>query len=90
MDGQLVIRKYEVVKETPKYWFAQMRNIPNKRAKYVTFKIKKDTPGYFYNPDEAVQNYIQKQERKIEIAGYDITKAQSQIDKIKRDFEDEQ
>ncbi len=90
IDGQFIIREYEVVKETPKYWFAQMRNISNERVMHTTFKTKKDTPGYFHSPDEAIQDFIEKQERKIETAEYDIAEARSQINMIERDLEDEQ
>lgn len=88
MDGQFIIQEYEAIRETPKYWFAQMRNIPNKQAMSVTFKIKKDNPDYFRSPDAAVQSFIQKQERKIDIAENDIVEAHFQVNRIKMDLEE--
>lgn len=53
----------------------------------MTFKIKKTNPDYFRSPDAAVQNFIQKQERKIDIAEKDIVEAHFQVNKIKMDLE---
>jgi hypothetical protein len=85
MDGQFIIQEYEVIRETPKYWFAQMCNIPNDMC--MTFQIKKDNPDYFRSPDAVVQSFIQKQERKIDIAEKDIVEAHFQVNKIKMDLE---
>lgn len=88
LDGRFIIQEYEVIRETPTYWFARMRNILNTQTMSVTFKIKKTNPDYFRSSDVAVQSFIQKQERKIDIAEKDIVEAHYQVNRIKMDLEE--
>ncbi len=86
-NGQFMIMEYEVVRETPQYWFLQIRDIPNKKAMNHMFKVKKHTPDYFFSPDEAMQSFIKTQERKISDARRDIRISESEIERIKNELQ---
>lgn len=86
ITGQFIVRKFEVVGEMPKHYDIQPRNINNKRAEHVTRRIAKDA-AYFLSPDETIQNYLQKQKRRIVAADHEIDAAQALIDRVERDLE---
>lgn len=64
-----------------------MRDILNKQAMSQTFKVKKDSPDYFYSPAEAVQDFIETQERKISDAQRDIRNYESEIGRVKDELQ---
>lgn len=86
ITGQFIVRKFEVIGEMPMHYDVQPRSIANKRAEHVTRRIAKDA-AYFLSPDEAIQNYLQKQKRRIAMADQEIDVAQALIDRVERDLE---
>ncbi len=86
ITGQFIVRKFEVVGEMPKHYDVQPRGIANKRAEHMTRRIAKDA-AYFLSPADAIQNYLQKQERRIVIADWEIDDAQDLINRVERDLE---
>lgn len=86
LTGQFIVRKFEVVGEMPKHYDVQPRGVANKRVEHMTRRIAKDA-AYFPTSDEAIQNYLQKQMRRIATADREIDAAQALIDRVEKDLE---
>lgn len=94
VEDHLVMRAFEIVKETKTLYHIQPRMIPNKQAQTVTRRIKKVSVSnvakwdalYFHFARDALQAFKERYTQLVRSALGDIAHAQEQIRRADTDL----
>ena len=94
VEYKYIIRKYEIVRSTPKKFYIQPREIKNKQLEKLSVEIWKDSArrplptinDYFYSTSAAYSAFIARQENVIQSAKSSIKSAMEHIEKLKNDI----
>lgn len=89
LDVKLVVRKFEIVRSTPKYFFIAPVITPSRARKFVPTKIRRSQKDYFASTNEARAAYIKRREEIIKRSQQSIRAAEEDLKLLKRDIKDE-